>query len=68
MCNADENVIRSAEINVRYWHLADIDADSEHVRYWGVKRTSLSVLYDPPMTHSGHSAMCIWLLANSGGR
>ena len=21
--------------SVRYWHLADIDADPEHVRYWG---------------------------------
>src|SRR5262249_11902351 len=25
---------------VRYWHLADIDADAEHVRFLGVKRTS----------------------------
>ena len=21
--------------NVRYWHIADIDADDEHVRFWG---------------------------------
>jgi hypothetical protein len=21
---------------VRYWHLADIDADAEHVRSWGL--------------------------------
>jgi len=20
--------------NVRFWHLADINADAEHVRYW----------------------------------
>ena len=22
-------------VNVRYWHLADIDADDEHVCFWG---------------------------------
>jgi hypothetical protein len=21
--------------NVRLWHIADIDADDEHVRFWG---------------------------------
>jgi hypothetical protein len=21
--------------NVRFWHIADIDADDEHVRFWG---------------------------------
>ena len=26
-------------IDVRYWHLADIDADARHVRSSGVKRT-----------------------------
>jgi len=26
---------------VHTWHLADIDADDEHVCFWGVKRTSL---------------------------
>ena len=34
-------VVRSAPPNVCYWHLADIATDSEHVRSWGVKRTSL---------------------------
>ena len=28
-----------AGVNVRLWHFADIDADAEHVRYSGVKRT-----------------------------
>ena len=27
--------------NVRLWHLADIDAEAEHVRSWGSKRTFL---------------------------
>ena len=30
----------SPKAQISYWHLADIDADSEHVRFW-VKRTSL---------------------------
>jgi len=37
--------------NVRSWHFADIDADFEHVRSWGVKRTwpvrALTSAFDP---------------------
>ena len=44
----------NAERHVRFWHLADIDADSEHVRYWRVKRTwlvrALMAAYDPNRT------------------
>ena len=36
-----------------YWHLADIEADSEHVRYWRVKRTSVVPAECPLMTQSG---------------
>ena len=25
----------STQLDVRYWHIADIDADDEHVRFWG---------------------------------
>jgi len=25
----------SSQLDVRFWHLADIDADPEHVRSWG---------------------------------
>src|SRR4029077_2102204 len=43
--------------NVRLWHIADIDADDEHVRFWEVKRTSLgSAGRCPLMTQNGHSA------------
>jgi len=38
-------------LDVRYWHSADIDVGSEHVRFWGPKRTSvirsLMSAYDP---------------------
>ena len=37
-----------------YWLLADIEADSEHVRYWRVKRTSVVPARCPLMTQSGH--------------
>ena len=35
-------VLRQRRVSghVRYWHLADIDADAQHVRFQGVKRTS----------------------------
>ena len=32
--NASFSEARSKLSNVRSWHKADIDADSEHVRYW----------------------------------
>ena len=27
--------IQAITPDVRYWHIADIDADDEHVRFWG---------------------------------
>ena len=49
------SVLGHAALNFRYWHLADVDADDEHVRF-GVKRTSLSSLLmsanDPKQTNS----------------
>ena len=39
---------------VHTWHIADIDADDEYVRIWGVKRTSLNPspmsTFDPQRT------------------
>src|SRR5262245_55468845 len=37
---ADSETVQSS-LNVRFWHLADLDAGAEHVRFGGVKRTSL---------------------------
>ena len=28
-------VVPNHSLDVRYWHIADIDADAEHVRFWG---------------------------------
>src|SRR5262245_40945774 len=34
-CGHNLRSVFEANLNFRYWHLADIDADPEHVRYWG---------------------------------
>src|SRR6516225_6806897 len=47
-------VVRQADVH--FWHLADIDADAQHVRFWGTKLTSLSRSQCLLMTQSGHSS------------
>jgi hypothetical protein len=36
LCLLDRHALQREAANyVRYWHLADIDADDEHVCFWG---------------------------------
>src|SRR5215831_14962863 len=36
-------------LNVCFWHLADIDADAEHVRFWGQSGHGLAFYFPQPM-------------------
>ena len=40
---------------VHTWHLADIDADDEHVRFWGKADIPDTPHQCPIMTQSGHA-------------
>ena len=46
----------------RLWHLADIDADSDHVSYWRAKRTSIvraRVFANDPLRTSPELRSCM---------
>src|SRR5688572_21196319 len=43
------------ERNLCFWHITDIDADDEHVRFWGKADIPDTPHQYPLMTQSGHS-------------